>query len=46
MTRLEQHKKRKRGNKGEYRELFFGTVYVNPLNRFVLKWQLIEAEED
>ncbi len=46
MTRLEQHKKRKRGNKGEYRELFFGTVYVNPLNRFVLKWQLIEVESD
>ncbi len=46
MTRLEQHKKRKRGNKGEYRELFFGTVYANPLNRFVLKWQLIEVESD
>ena len=46
MTRKEEHKKRKRGNKGNYRELFFGTIYLNPLNNFVFKWQLIEVEDD
>ncbi len=46
MTRKEQHKKRKRENKGSYRELFFGTIYLNPLNTFVFKWQLIEVESD
>ncbi len=47
MTRKEQHKARKRKGKDScYRELFFGTIYINPLNRFVFKWQLIEVEDD
>lgn len=46
MTRKEQHKARKRANKGEYRKVYFGTVYINPLNRHIWRWQVIEVEED